>query len=198
MPAPLASSKTSNLMQGAGSPRSFRSVHVRSSLGSSFMCDGQHIRPEDPFPGVADKDHKLTGGNGVRVNTPRLLSGPFSQIVDVREGWIGQNHLLPESVLNDGLVVLEIVIRQENGGPGLVQGGQVRVSPLLRTRYECWPFAHRPTVADRLMAGKPQTTAVLDRMQLGKHDAADEFRVVEPVCPLDNREWFPGSRSAPN
>src|SRR5213594_1488882 len=109
---------------------------------------------------------------------------PFSRVGNVGPFGLVEYFKLEERL---GLIVIR-------GGPSFPQGGQVRVFPLLRTRSGCWPFAHRPIVADRLVAGKPQTTAVLDRTQLGRHDAADEFRVVEPVCPLDNREWFPGSR----
>src|SRR6266567_5005339 len=69
------------------------------------LLDGQYVRLEDPFPGVADKDHKLTCGDGVGVNAPRLLSGPFSQVVDVWEGRIGQNVFLAQLVLDDGFEV---------------------------------------------------------------------------------------------
>src|SRR5258707_4445923 len=89
-------------------PPANRLRSLNSPLGacSLRLVNGQYVRPEDPLPCVADENHQLTCGNGVRVNALRLLPGPFGQVVDVRKGRIGQDQLLPQSVLDDGVDVL--------------------------------------------------------------------------------------------
>src|SRR6266404_5505355 len=109
-----------------------------SAVSFLRLLDREYVGPENLFPRVADEDHKLTCRNGVGINAPRLLSGPSGQVVDVRDGRIGQDELLPQPVFDDGSIALKIVIGREDGRPSSAQGGEVRIVPLLRAGFGCW------------------------------------------------------------